>query len=144
MELQSWLAGGSFALCWALRQCISARPSASAGADAELTREPRDLQTDFVSPPQSTRPYVLWMWMGCNVSKDGITRDLEAMQAAGIGGATIFSLADTVTPWSGVIHNSPTPDIVAFTEPWWAIDPPCLRRGQATRIGVDPPQLCRL
>jgi hypothetical protein len=60
------------------------------------------------------------MWMGTNVSEAGITRDLEAMEAAGIGGATIFSLADTLTPWSGVIQKSPTPDIVAFTEPWWA------------------------
>src|ERR1700675_626118 len=65
-----------------------------------------DLEADFISPPNSARPYVLWMWMGCNISKEGITRDLEAMHTAGIGGATIFSLADTLTPWSGVIHNS--------------------------------------
>jgi hypothetical protein len=75
----------------------------------------------FTAPPDSTRPYVLWMWMGSNVSKEGITLDLEAMKQAGIGGATIFSLADTLTPWAGVILNSPTPDIVTFTEPWWAL-----------------------
>jgi hypothetical protein len=75
------------------------------------------------------------MWMGCNISKDGITRDLEAMQTAGIGGATIFSLADTLTPWSGVIHNSPTPDIVAFNEPWWSmIHHAC---GEAKRLGLE-------
>jgi hypothetical protein len=94
-----------------------------------------DLEADFISPPNSARPYVLWMWMGCNVSKTGITRDLEAMQAAGIGGATIFSLADTLTPWSGVIRNSPTPDIVAFTEPWWAmIHYACV---EAKRLGLE-------
>ena len=43
------------------------------------------------------------------------------MKDAGIGGATIFSLADTVTPWAGVILKSPTPEIVTFTEPWWAM-----------------------
>jgi hypothetical protein len=85
----------------------------------------REAQADdswsFASPPDSARPYVLWMWMGCNVSKAGITSDLEAMQDAGFGGATIFSLADTVTPWAGAILRSPTPDIVAFTDPWWGM-----------------------
>lgn len=75
----------------------------------------------FASPPDSARPYVLWMWMGSNVSRFGITRDLEAMKEAGIGGATIFSLADTATPWAGMILKSPTPEIVTFTEPWWAM-----------------------
>jgi hypothetical protein len=78
-----------------------------------------DLAEAFVSPPDSARPYVLWMWMGSNISKEGITRDLEAMKEAGIGGATIFSLADTLTPWAGVILKSPTPEIITFTEPWW-------------------------
>jgi hypothetical protein len=59
--------------------------------------------------------------MGSNISQEGITRDLEAMKEAGIGGATIFSLADTLTPYSGVILKSPTPEIVTFTEPWWKL-----------------------
>src|ERR1700682_3559261 len=75
----------------------------------------------FASPPDSARPYVLWMWMGSNLSRFGITRDLEAMKEAGIGGATIFSLADTATPWAGMILKSPTPEIVTFTKPWWAM-----------------------
>jgi hypothetical protein len=61
------------------------------------------------------------MWMGHNVSAGGITRDLEAMRDAGIGGATIFSLSDTVIPWAGAILKSPTPEVVSFTEPWWAL-----------------------
>jgi len=80
-----------------------------------------DLAKAFTAPPDSTRPYVLWMWMGSNISKEGITLDLEAMKEAGIGGATIFSLADTLTPWAGVIQKSPTPEIVTYTEPWWVM-----------------------
>lgn len=38
----------------------------------------------FSSPPDSARPYVLWMWMGSNVSAEGITKDLEAMNHAGM------------------------------------------------------------
>ena len=80
-----------------------------------------DLEQAFKKPPAATRPYVLWMWMGSNLSKRGITLDLEAMKVAGIGGATIYSLADTLTPWAGLIQKSPTPEIVTFTEPWWAL-----------------------
>lgn len=59
--------------------------------------------------------------MGSNVSRDGITRDLEALRDAGFGGATMFTLADTCTPWAGVIANSPTPEVVAFSESWWEL-----------------------
>lgn len=98
------------------------RSSFSGGRSLGSMPEPvRDLAKAFRSPPDSTRPYVLWMWMGSNISKMGITNDLEAMKEAGIGGATIFSLADTLTPWAGVILKSPTPEIVTFTEPWWAL-----------------------
>lgn len=75
----------------------------------------------FRQPPKEVRPEVLWMWMGSNISSRGITRDLEALKDAGYGGATLFSLADTCTPWAGVIANSPTPNIVAFTDPWWEL-----------------------
>lgn len=91
------------------------------GEARPASRRNQDLAQIFTTPPQSARPYVLWMWMGSNISKLGITRDLEAMKEAGIGGATIFSLADTLTPWAGVILKSPTPEIVTFTEPWWAM-----------------------
>jgi hypothetical protein len=98
------------------------RAAFAAGRSLGSMPEPvRDLAQAFTSPPNSTRPYVLWMWMGSNISQQGITRDLEAMQEAGIGGATIFSLADTLTPWAGVILKSPTPEIVTFSEPWWAL-----------------------
>jgi hypothetical protein len=94
-----------------------------------------DLAAAFVAPPDSTRPYVLWMWMGSNVSKQGITADLEAMKEAGIGGATIFSLADTLIPWAGVIGRSPTPEIVTWTEPWWEMVRHAAR--ECKRLGLE-------
>ena len=39
------------------------------------------------------RPFVWWHWCGTAVTKEGIVRDLDAMQGAGIGGATIFQVA---------------------------------------------------
>ena len=43
----------------------------------EMPEPVNDLAKAFLAPPESTRPYVLWMWMGSNVSKQGITPILK-------------------------------------------------------------------
>jgi hypothetical protein len=43
----------------------------------------------FATPPAEARPWVYWMWMDGNLSREGITADLEAMKNAGIGGVII-------------------------------------------------------
>jgi hypothetical protein len=45
-----------------------------------------DLAQGFARPPQSARPWVYWFPLSGNLSKEGITADLEALQRAGIGG----------------------------------------------------------
>ena len=40
----------------------------------------------FRNPPQEARPRVWWHWMDGNVSMDGILKDIEWMERAGIGG----------------------------------------------------------
>ena len=47
-------------------------------------------ERDFKNPPASARPHTWWHWMNGNVTKEGITADLEAMAAVGIGGVQIF------------------------------------------------------
>ena len=51
-----------------------------------------DLEKGFINPPDSYKPYVWWHWINGNITKEGITRDLEAMASQGIGGASIFNL----------------------------------------------------
>ena len=50
-------------------------------AAAACSREPdtRDLARMFAEPPMAYRPYVWWHWMGPNFSKEGIRKDLEAI-----------------------------------------------------------------
>ncbi|MGA2618372.1 MAG: glycosyl hydrolase [Thermoguttaceae bacterium] len=45
-----------------------------------------DLARGFAWPPQSARPWVYWFPLSGNLSKQGITADLEALQRVGIGG----------------------------------------------------------
>src|SRR6201991_2532724 len=75
----------------------------------------------FNNPPEDAKPGVLWMWMGSNVSREGITKDLEALKQEGFSTAMMSTLADVTNPWSGVIAKSPTPEIVGWTEPWWKL-----------------------
>ncbi len=51
-----------------------------------------DLTQGFLKPPAMARPWVYWMWMDGNLSREGITADLEAMQRAGIGGVIIMEV----------------------------------------------------
>lgn len=94
-----------------------------------------DLEQIFSHPPDSAKPGVLWMWMGCNLSSKGITRDLETLKEAGFNRTTMFSLADVTTPWAGEMGNSPTPEIIAWTEPWWKL----VRHAalESKRLGMD-------
>ncbi len=52
---------------------------------------------EFAAPPASARPWVYWTWLGSNLTREGITADLEAMQRVGIGGALILDV-DQGTP----------------------------------------------
>ncbi len=48
------------------------------------------LHEGFVNPPDSAKPRVWWHWMSGNITKDGITADLEWMKRVGIGGFQNF------------------------------------------------------
>lgn len=47
---------------------------------------------------ETAKPWVLWYWMQAGVSKPGITADLEAMKASGIGGAYLVSIKGATNP----------------------------------------------
>ncbi|WP_158994590.1 glycosyl hydrolase [Mucilaginibacter sp. L196] len=47
----------------------------------------------FANPPDSARPWVFYMWMNGNITKEGITLDLEAMKRMNIGGFVNFNSA---------------------------------------------------
>lgn len=50
------------------------------------------LEAGFHDPPQSAKPHTWWHWMNGNVTKEGITADLEAMKQIGLGGATVVNV----------------------------------------------------
>ena len=101
-----------------------AQPASPQPADA--------LDGAFLAPPPPARTHVWWHWMGPFVSRDGITKDLEAMAASGIGGATIFNL-------HAVARRLPRPNVWpknAYRSPeWWALVEHAAR--EADRLGLN-------
>lgn len=67
------------------------------GNGAAQSRAP-DPEEVFRDPPQSAKTGVWWHWMGCNVTKEGIVKDLDWFKESGIGAATIFGMADVCSP----------------------------------------------
>lgn len=55
-----------------------------------------ELRQEFEKPPEAARPWVYWFWMDENISRSGITADLEAMQRVGLGGVILFDVSDGI------------------------------------------------
>ena len=66
------------------------------------------LEAGFRNPPDSAKPHTWWHWMNGNITREGITADLEAMKRVGVGGAQIFNVD------SGIPHGP-----VQFMSPEW-------------------------
>jgi len=64
-----------------------------------------DLAAGFQSPPDSAKPHTWWHWMNGNITREGITADLEAMKQVGLGGAQIFNVSESI-PEGPIKYNS--------------------------------------
>ncbi len=64
------------------------------------------LRTEFASPPDSARPWVYWYFMEGNMTRDGMTADLEDMKRSGLGGG-IFLEVNIGIPVGPVKYMSP-------------------------------------
>ncbi|WP_248722494.1 glycosyl hydrolase [Seonamhaeicola sp. ML3] len=58
----------------------------------ESTTPKSTLEQGFYNPPKEAKARTWWHWISGNVSKSGITKDLEAMKAVGIQEAQLFNV----------------------------------------------------
>ena len=65
---------------------------------SETANTLQELREGFQHPPDSARPWVYWFWVDGNITREGITADLEAMQRVGIGGAILFDVDQRIPP----------------------------------------------
>jgi len=56
------------------------------------TGKSASINPSFTTPGKGYAPHTWWHWMNGNISKQGITLDLEAMHAIGLGGFQMFEV----------------------------------------------------
>ena len=86
---------------------------------------PSTLEAEFRNPPSSAYPQVYWFWMNGNVTKEGITLDLEAMKQVGIGGVFNFDVGTGI----------PKGPVQYLSTEWLELKKHAIR--EAGRLGIE-------
>jgi hypothetical protein len=84
-----------------------------------------DLDRGFRNPPVAAKPWVYWFWLNGNITREGITADLEAMKRAGIGGVLIME----------VDQGAPAGPVAFMSDQWRGLFR--FMVGQAERLGLE-------
>jgi len=91
-----------------------------------------ELAAGFRKPPEATKPWCYWYWLKGDVSKEGITKDLEAMDKVGIKLAMIGNIegggpVKMFSPeWYELTHhafreaNRLSVELMLFNGPGWS------------------------
>ncbi len=74
---------------------------------AAATAEPDPLWGSFVAPPADARPMMRWWWFGPSVTREELTRELEAMKRGGIGGVEVQPVYPLVPEGAPGAVNAP-------------------------------------
>ena len=96
------------------------------GAFAQSSGDP--LAQGFNNPPDSAKPRTWWHWTGGNVTKDGITKDLEWMKRVGIAG---YQLADVSSGSGQTVEKK-----LMFGTPEW-LDAVRHSASEGKRLGLE-------
>jgi len=94
---------------------------------AGLKPDNHDLGQLFKNPSESAKPWVYWYWLNSCISKEGISKDLEAMNEIGIGEALI----GTVRYRAIGLGNVPV-----LSEEWWDCTAYALRKADSLGMKV--------
>lgn len=62
-------------------------------------------ETEFKNPPQWAKPRTWMHAMSGNMTKEGMTKDLESISNVGIGGILLFNIAQGI-PYGNITYNS--------------------------------------
>lgn len=80
----------------------------------------------FADPPDTATPSTYWYWASDDISREGITKDLEAMKRVGIGEALIGNVD---------VNKGHRGEVASLSPEWWEMVTFAIEEGQ--RIGVD-------
>ncbi|MCR9065582.1 MAG: glycosyl hydrolase [Cytophagales bacterium] len=87
--------------------------------------EESKLQNSFLFPKGSAKPATMWFWMNGQVTKEGITLDLEAMARAGIGAVFNFDAGTGI----------PEGPLKYLSDEWFDVKSHAMQ--EADRLGIE-------
>jgi len=91
----------------------------------EKTKGGDDIAKNFVTPTDDARIWVYWFWLNSNITREGITADLEAMKRVGIGGVLIME----------VDQGAPVGPVAFMSDQWRELFK--LMISEANRLGIE-------
>ena len=68
---------------------------------------------DFLNPPAASAVHTWWHWMDNNITREGISKDLESMKSQGITTATLFNIGILDEKDFGIPH------VLFNTDEWY-------------------------
>lgn len=68
-------------------------------------------EASFKTPPASSQPFAWWHWMNGHISREQITRDLEAIKRGGMNGFMLWNAAE----------GTPPGPVKYFSPEWWRL-----------------------
>ena len=86
------------------------------------------LENGFKNPPDQAKPRTWWHWTNSNITKEGITKDLEWMKRVGIGG---MQLADVASGQGQTVEKK-----IIFGSPEW-LDAVRYAASEALRLNLE-------
>jgi len=84
------------------------------------------LEDGFVNPLEETKPWCYWYWLDSDITKEGITKDIEAMAKVGIKRAMIGNIRD---------KRLNTGSVKMFSEQWYDLTRHAFE--EANRLSVE-------
>ncbi len=110
-----------FLLATLLSACTNATQNANTAGEPDMA----SLREGFAAPGDDARPWVFWFWINGNITRQGITADLEAMKRVGIGGVIIME----------VDKGEPMGDVAFASRQWREMFAFMLE--EAERLGIE-------
>jgi len=120
IRLKRLVQGYRIGLTFTLMLCMAVCAARSSAAVSTLTSE-------FIDPPMSSRPFTWWHWINGNITREGITKDLEWMKDFGLGGAIVFNV--------GMLPDDLPRKVPFGTDDWWGMVDHAIR--EADRLGLQ-------
>jgi hypothetical protein len=96
-------------------------------AQVNTIRPMAQIETGFITTPDSIQTSIYWYWISDNISKEGVIHDLESMKKVGINRAFIGNI------WQ---DNVPAGKVKIFSDEWWEIMHAALKRATALNIEI--------